>query len=263
MSNVIYYFSSTGNSLTFARNLAAGLGETELVSIPRSMGGTVQASVERVGLVFPVYAWGLPRIVVDFVNQIRVEDNQYVFAVATCGGVPAKTLLEARDLLRRHGGHLDAGFAVREPAYPPDVDNGVVRLVKRAAGGVRPGLGVDRLGEITAAVRDKQRLQPEVGPWAASVLGSMFHRMSAGMMSKIDRTFLVDKNCAGCGTCTRVCPRANISLVDGKPHWNGNCQMCQTCLQWCPQNAIQFGAGTKGKPRDHHSGVTLADMLVR
>lgn len=263
MSNAIYYFSATGNSLVFARSLAAGLGETELISMPRSMGGSVQATTERVGLIFPVYVWGLPRIVVDFLNQVRVADTQYVFAVATCGGVPASTLLQTQDLLRCHGGHLDAGFAVREPSYFAGGENGAIRLVKWASGGVRPGLGGDRLGHITTAIRDKRRLRPEASRWGARVLGSLFHNMSAGMMSKADKAYRVGDNCASCGTCERVCPRANIKLIDGRPHWNGNCQMCQTCFQWCPQGAIQFGTGTNGQPRNHRSGVTLSDMLVR
>jgi Pyruvate/2-oxoacid:ferredoxin oxidoreductase delta subunit/flavodoxin len=263
MSNAIYYFSATGNSLAFARNLAAGLGETELVSMPRSMEGLTPPKAERVGLIFPVYVWGLPRIVVDFLNEFKVSDSQYVFAVATCGGVPANTLMQARDLLRRHGGHLDAGFAVREPSYFTGGENGAIRLVNRAAGGVRPELGADRLAEIIEGVRGKRRLGLETSPWAANVLGSFFHSMSGGMMAKADKGYRVTESCASCGTCVRVCPRANIQLVGGKPRWSGNCQMCEACLQWCPQGAIRSSQEAAGQPRGHRDGVTLTDMLVR
>lgn len=261
--NAIYYFSSTGNSLAYARDLAAGLGETDLVSIPRVGAGSLRPDAERVGIVFPVYVWGLPRIVAEFLGNLKVADSQYVFAVATCGGVPASTLLQARDLLRRNGGHLNAGFAVREPSYFAGGENPAIRLVKRAAGGITPGLGSERLAEITATVRGKMDLQMETSKWSACVLGGFFNKMSAGMIAKADKSFRTTDECASCGTCARVCPRANIRLAGGRPRWNGNCQMCQTCLQWCPQGAIQSGTGTSGMPRRHRTGITLSDMLLR
>lgn len=42
-----------------------------------------------IGLVFPTYFWGVPRTVAEFVDEMKVEaDNPYVFAAATCGGLP-------------------------------------------------------------------------------------------------------------------------------------------------------------------------------
>lgn len=266
MANKIFYWSATGNSLAFARALAAGIGETQVISIPKVIGSAdaVRADgAERVGLVFPVFAWGPPRIVKDFIKQLRVSSRQYVFAVATCGGVPGNTLRTIDALLRRQGGHLDAGFAVREPSYGSSDEPAPIRMVKRAAGGVRPGLSSERLSEIIKAIRDLRKQRPEVSRWAAGFLGDLFHGMSDKMTKTADRGYSVDGRCVGCGTCARVCPRANIKLVDGRPKWQGDCQLCQACLQWCPQQAIQMGEATKTMPRTHRSGITLDDMLTR
>ncbi|HYH01908.1 MAG TPA: EFR1 family ferrodoxin, partial [Bacillota bacterium] len=115
MKTKIFYFSATGNSLALARKIGAGLGDAELISIPRVLQEPVTIDVERVGLVFPVYAWGMPRIVHDFVKRLQIHTNPYIFAVATCAGVPGGGLKELAKIIRKKGGVLAAGFAVNEP----------------------------------------------------------------------------------------------------------------------------------------------------
>jgi flavodoxin len=75
MITQIFYFSATGNSLALARNIAMELGETELISIPKVSGNCVTATAPRIGLVFPVYAWGLPRIVADFIKELKLDKD--------------------------------------------------------------------------------------------------------------------------------------------------------------------------------------------
>ena len=64
MKTIIYYFTGTGNSLAAARGICARLGDCELVSIPtltKSQAEIVPAA-DRVGIVCPVYDFGLPSI---------------------------------------------------------------------------------------------------------------------------------------------------------------------------------------------------------
>ena len=58
MQTTIFYFSTTGNSLVMARSIAAGLGETQLVSIPKIKYDQIDVTTQRIGIIFPVYAWG-------------------------------------------------------------------------------------------------------------------------------------------------------------------------------------------------------------
>lgn len=41
-----------------------------------------------------------------------------------------------------------------------------------------------------------------------------------------DRSFCLDEQCNGCGTCTRICPVGNIKMVDNKPVWQHHCETC-------------------------------------
>ena len=58
--NIIFYFSGTGNCLDMARNIAAVLGDTDLVSLRNYPALTDTGDAERVGFVFPCYGGGAP-----------------------------------------------------------------------------------------------------------------------------------------------------------------------------------------------------------
>ena len=69
---MIYYFSGTGNSRWVAEQIAKQTND-EVQSIPTVLKNGAPASVaanERVGVVFPVYAWGVPSIVEKFAPSI-------------------------------------------------------------------------------------------------------------------------------------------------------------------------------------------------
>ena len=73
---MIFYFSGCGNSRHVVETLAAGLNDT-LVFIPEAAReGRYEyelAEGERLGFVFPIYAWGPPKLVMDFVKKVTVK----------------------------------------------------------------------------------------------------------------------------------------------------------------------------------------------
>ena len=75
---MIFYFSGCGNSRHVVETLAAGLNDT-LVFIPEAAReGRYEyelAEGERLGFVFPIYAWGPPKLVMDFVGKLSIKDG--------------------------------------------------------------------------------------------------------------------------------------------------------------------------------------------
>ena len=85
---MIFYFSGCGNSQHVAETLALGLNET-LVFIPEAARNNqhnyILTEGERLGFVFPIYSWAPPRLVLDFVKQLRLATKpEYVFFSCTC-----------------------------------------------------------------------------------------------------------------------------------------------------------------------------------
>ncbi len=114
MKTRIYYFSGTGNSLNVARLLSEELGNSEVISIADVQDREIDPSFDRLGIVFPVYGWGLPLIVRDFLKKIRTD--RYVFAIATCGGRAAGTIGQAEHILRNSGTELKYGVSLKMPS---------------------------------------------------------------------------------------------------------------------------------------------------
>ncbi len=263
METTIFYFSATGNSLALARSIANEIGGTELVPIPQAIENHVDTSGSKLGLVFPVYAWGLPRIVVDFVKQLKPRDGQYIFAVATCGGTPGGTLNQLRRILRKNGADLDASFVVRANSYHPAAEsNPLITFVRNLD--KKPTKSVEeRLPEITATIKNSQNHPPETSSFAANFVGGMFYPAALSSFQKTGRDYAVNDKCNACRTCEKVCPRKNISMVDDKPSWQDDCEMCFACLQWCPQKAIQYKGITPSDEKRHNPQVAVKEMLLR
>jgi len=265
MSTKIFYFSGSGNSLAIARTIAAGLGDAEILPIAKSAGGFTGTDEERLGIVTPVYAWGMPRMIVDFAKRFKSHKGQYVFAVADCAGTPGKTLIQLRKQLRVNGSDLDAGFAVRGDFLASLTGMGdmpIIKLVQKLAGKSIPLRAGERLDEIVKAVSNRERHKPETANLAVNLIGSMMYAGAMKMFKNGDRDFSVGDACVSCGTCTKICPRENVRLVDDRPTWHQDCEMCYACYLWCPQKAISY----KGEPPTdptHHPDVSLEDMILR
>ncbi|MFH1879056.1 MAG: EFR1 family ferrodoxin [Candidatus Omnitrophota bacterium] len=82
MKTKIFYFSGTGNCLKTARDLAKELGDPDVVSIPKVINSKIDFSSDCMGIVFPVYMFGMPLIVADFINKMPVEKGKYIYSLS-------------------------------------------------------------------------------------------------------------------------------------------------------------------------------------
>jgi ferredoxin len=263
MDTTIYYYSATGNSLTYARAIAQGLGGAKLEPLARYRQTPARPGTHRVGFVFPIIAWGPPRTLSEFVSNIDLEGVGYAFAVASCGGTAAGTLPRLRKALRARGADLHAGFIVRSPGYL-DMQGKQMAMVKRIQrlSGRLFGTDEERLAEIVETVRQERRMRPERNALPGAILGNFSHDKAAPIFMKLNASFKVAPECAGCGTCARVCPRGNITREDGKSTWHHDCEFCGTCATWCPQHAIGFD-GNLAPNRKHNAAVAVSDFYIR
>jgi len=210
VSNQLFYFPGTGNSLELARDIAKNLDDTELVCIPSVLGKEIELSdIDTVGLIFPVYAWGVPRIITDFVKQLRFKGNEYVFAAVTCGGNPAGTLPQLASLLKTRGAVLQAGFAVTQP------DNyilwhGAIPEEKQAS---LFSLKAERLAGIIDVVRGKKLAPLEQNSPLVNFTLGLVYKMASKHFPTSDKDFWVTDRCYNCKQCECLCPRGNISSI--------------------------------------------------
>jgi flavodoxin len=113
MKTHLFYFSATGNSLAVAKDIAAKLTDAQIFSIPKVINQSIDWDVDNLGIIFPVYYLGMPRIVVDFINRIQPDRVKYIFAICTYGGLAGGTLLQTQKLLNAGGLTLNTGFTIQ------------------------------------------------------------------------------------------------------------------------------------------------------
>lgn len=254
MKTTIYWFSGTGNSLAVAKQLAAGLRDAQLVPITRV---TDVEPEGRVGLVFPVYAFGPPTIVKRFVDQLELRPDTPIFSVCTCAVTPGDTAGIVRRLLRKKGLDLSSAWTVRQPEnYPPLGGTPGPRSQARTHNRAR-----QKVDEILQALQSPPSRSFEQANGLLRAIAKFVWPLFRAFVEKgkADRFFCADQKCVSCGLCAEVCPALNIQIVDGRPAWQGHCEQCFACFHWCPQKAIQYGA-SKRLRRYHHPDSLLNEI---
>jgi Pyruvate/2-oxoacid:ferredoxin oxidoreductase delta subunit len=261
MKTIIYYFTGTGNSLAAAKKIAAVLGDCELVPIAslKDTTGDIVPAADRVGIIAPVYDFGLPAIVAEFLKRLDLRTAGYTFCVLTMGGIGASALHQAESIVEKKNGRpLDAAWVVRMvgnfvPLYSPPEGAKKEKALARADGTIQ---------DIAGMIDNGIMVRPKIAPFSSLLKRLMY----SGFMRQIheaDKKFVADEHCTRCGTCSRVCPVQNIIMVEEKPEWQHHCQLCMACLNLCPEKAIQWTEKTKNRGRYRHPDLKIADMKAQ
>lgn len=258
MKTLLFYFTGTGNSLAVAKGLSLRLGDCELMPVASLMkkSGPIVPDADRVGIVCPLYFFGLPAIVADFSRRLDLSRTGYAFSVITMGGSGGSAALRQLDRILKEGPGrrgLDAGFSLQMPGnYILMYDSlGKERIARTIQAADR------RVEEIADRVMRGDREMPAWSPVAALIHCLMNPRFIRGVHGA-DRKFTVDDRCTSCNTCVEVCPVENIRLENGRPVWLHRCEQCMACIQTCPAKAIQAGKKTEGRERYRHPGIAVS-----
>ncbi len=245
------YFSETHTPRYAALRFGSTLGEdVRFIPSEDSFSQSFDTDKDKsTGFVFPVYSWGVPPIVLDFINKLPEaliesvkEQKGYVWCVATCGDETGMAVEMLKKVLRRRGLELSAAWSLIMP-------NVYVLL---------PGFGVDpkeleekklreavgRIEEIASSINMKQTVEDvHLGPLPrlkTALVYPLFKRWGVNT-----KKWHYTDACIGCGKCAKACPVGNIAMEDGYPHWGTDCTSCCACYHICPTHSAQYGSITK------------------
>ncbi len=252
---MILYFSGTGNSKYVAESVAKELGDKICPIASEDSHPILAKALDNntpfIGFVFPVYSWGVPPIVMDFINSISDDDarriidkNTPVWMIATCGDETGDAHLMFQKAFRHKGIEVKGMWSVIMPntyvllpGFDVDSDNVRIEKLKQAPARIK-----DISGHIS---KSQWECDVTKGKWSklkTSLVYPLFKRW--GIFPKKWKS---TAGCIGCGKCQKACPVANINMINNKPSWGQNCTSCLACYHVCPFHAIEYGTITNKK----------------
>lgn len=264
---MIFFFSGTGNTRWAAIKLATATHDS-LVYIPDILRKNKQGNEsnepftlkkdERLGFVFPVHGWRVPKLVREFIKNldIRAEERPFTYAVCTAGDNIGLTINNLNDTIASNPALAQMGIHQVDSSYSlimpesyvglpfMDIDTKEKEIHKKEE-------AAQELAVICEEVFNRKegvnRLVKGPFPWfLTKVVGGFFEHVLI-----TDKRFHVTADkCVKCGICANICPVGDIEGGKGKmPKWlhHDDCLTCFTCYHHCPHHAIEFGRQTQKK----------------
>lgn len=241
---MIFYFTGTGNSLYVAQKLQEVDGG-ELINIAKALNeknfNYNPEKGEKIGIIFPVYYWGLPTIVAEFINKLKLESDEtpFIYTVITCGSVARNADKYLANLLKTKNLRLNSSYSVKMPSNyiilnnTPNKENIISSLYSAE----------DQIGKIIESIKNNK--EGYFAKHGFITVFSFFVYKLYGIARKTKK-FYTTEECENCGQCEKVCPSQVIQMQDRKPKWiERKCSHCTACINRCPSQAIEYGNSTK------------------
>ena len=281
---MIFYFSGTGNTKWAASKLAAATRE-DLISIAPYMRADdsshnlaepfILKENERLGFVFPVHGWRVPKLVREFICKMKIQrepsdasaenkakaddslkNRPFTYCVCTAGDSIGLTIENLNEVISQNPSLQALGITEVSSSYSLIMPESYIGL---------PFMDVDpkereirkkenaaqELAVVCEEIFDRKeginRLVKGPIPWFfTKVVGGFFENVLI-----TDKRFHVENDrCVKCGICANVCPVGDIKGGHGEyPVWlhHKDCLTCFTCYHHCPHHAIEFGNQTQKK----------------
>jgi ferredoxin len=229
----ILYFTATGNCLYVAKRIGG-----ELLSIPQlKSNGIFDINDDVVGIISPIYSWDIPRPVRFYLENVNIKAD-YVFSILTYGFFSMAASLEIENVLLKRNIKLKYSNEIQM------VDNFLPIFEMNNQIKSRNEKTINK--KIDKIINDINNKRNNVlrKMWLKRYLTK---KMSAKYLSEngmeklnyLDKEFILNNDCNGCGICRNVCPMKNITGLD-KPEYLNKCEFCLACIHHCPKNAIHL-----------------------
>ena len=243
----IFYFTATGNSLAVAKRIGG-----TLIPIPQIVdSGNLHYKDDVIGVVFPVYWATAPDMVFKFIEKARFE-SEYLFLLATSGGMPGASLHAVQRLAKQNGykfHYLNDIVMIDNTMSMASIESQVSKLSAETFEA--------KIALIQKDIAEREKNSDK----KANVFSSVFTFVVSKIPNyeKWPQKFSLDCNCNRCKTCVKVCPAGNIEVND-KVNFSKRCTGCLACFHNCPEKAIHF-KWERSAARWRHPEVTLKEII--
>jgi flavodoxin len=237
----LFYFSGTGNTRIIANlihnKLQVKAAVVELINIEELIDLKKEVDVNQydmIGIGYPIYGFGEPKIIQKFVQMLPKVDSKNVFVFKTAADFISINDNASSYLIRKlskkgYNIFYDRIICMGSNFLIQYHDELVKQLYKCALNKV----------EILCeeVLKGKKRVN-QIG-FIFRIMMDGIHWFEDSCFARIfGRSLKVSKKCTQCGKCIKNCPSKNIYTQNNKIRFRFNCFLCMRCIYACPNNAI-------------------------
>jgi ferredoxin len=240
MKGIIFYFSTTGNTLNVCKCIKRKVNNTsfELADIKNGEIPDI-SGYDVVGFATYTDYWGPPMLMQRFIQNIPKCSEKYAFVVNTHSGESGKTLMIMGDWIKTKGFRVIASASLSAPVnFPPAIAEGWSNEQDPSQ---------EELDEFTKAIEalnDKLKLigdNHEVGEEKIIISEknmSLAYATRAAAKDEMGNIFVDNDLCNKCGKCERICGYKAVMLNPNPVFDQQKCYGCWACFNNCPTKAI-------------------------
>jgi len=208
----LYYFSGTGNTKALAKATDEVLTQAGSTVLLRDIAAaSTSYPVDLIGIFFPVYSLGAPRIVINFVQSLPAGEGRAAFVIANAAGMagPAHAAI-ARELTLK-------GYKVKLADWVNMPSNYIVGREAVSDDEARKVivLGQAKVAALLKGMDTTPKSLPLYNRYSPIALAN---RMFLLGLNYMHRFYRANATCTGCGACVAMCPTQSIALSkDARP----------------------------------------------
>ena len=243
---MIIYFTGTGNSRYVAESIGRDTKDEIINANEYIKNGKCAEFRSETPFIFvcPTYAWRIPGIFEDFIENGSFSGNNDAYFIMTCGTDIGNAEIYLKRLCDKIHLQFNGVAKVLMPEnyvamYAVPTESEIEQIIKEAD---------KSIPKLSKVINERKTFHKErtgiIANLKSRIVNPVFY--SAFVSSK---NFYVTDKCIRCGKCEALCPLNNIILKEDKPVYSDACTHCMACICACPTEAIEYGKKTVGKPR--------------
>ena len=237
----LFYFSGTGNTRLIANLIQKQLKSksiaVDVLSIEELTNKDLQINFDKydmVGIGYPIYGFGEPRIIEKFVLMLPNVMCKKVFIFKTAADFISINNNASRYLIKKlHSKGYDVFYdrvICMGSNFLASYDDELVKQLYLSA-----LYKVENFCEDVLSGRKRMYKST----WFLILVTRTVHWFEDKWFARMfGRSLKTSDKCNNCGKCVRNCPARNIYSKNNKIRFKWNCFLCMRCIYSCPEKAI-------------------------
>ncbi|GHU23324.1 flavodoxin [Spirochaetia bacterium] len=252
MKTAICYFSGTGNGFDLAIKLNENITDSSIFYIP-NMDINLLNKYERIVIISPVYCFGVPIIIKQFLQNLSNYKNKTFYGILHFGGFSGNAKYYLKTIFDKNNLSCNNIYTLQMP------ENYTLSFVP-------PEKYIDKQlkkSRITIELIAKKIIVNNKGKIKKNLFSfcDRIHEINASKWATMSKEYFnVTDKCNKCGLCIKICPTKNIEMDNENIIFKENCLACLACYHRCPTCSINYKDKTYNKKRYVNPNVDLNKM---